>query len=94
MKMESVSMQQPLSSQSAPANSDLEMYAHFTMKGCVSLEDGGPQVPVAIWCDTAASQSVILEAVLPLSCASSVSSDVLVRMFGMRFVGVPCSCGC
>lgn len=44
----------------------LEVYAPFLMKGFVSLTDAGPKVPVAILSDSAASQSAILEGVLPL----------------------------
>lgn len=59
------------------------------MKGLVSLTDEGPRVPITILGDSAASQSVILEGVLPFSEKSSVNSEALVRGFGMQFVGVP-----
>ena len=59
------------------------------MKGSVSLIAGGPKVPVVILRDSAASQSVILKGVLPLSETSSTESAALVRGFDMQFVGVP-----
>lgn len=59
------------------------------MKLYVSLIDGGPKVPVVILRDNAASQSVILEGVLPLSEKSTINTDTLVRGLGMRYVGVP-----
>ena len=68
---------------------DLDVYAPFIMKGFVSLSEGDPKVPVTILRDSAASQSVILEGVLPFSDKSSVNSEALVRGFGMQFVGVP-----
>ena len=63
--------------------SDLGTYASFIMKRCVSLEEEGPQVPIIILRDTAASQSIILKGVFPLSHTPSVSSDILVQGFGM-----------
>lgn len=53
------------------------------------LKEGGEQVSITILQDTAASQSIILEGILPLSRTSSVSSDILVQGFGMWFVGMP-----
>lgn len=61
------------------------MYAPFLMKGFVSLTDAGPKVPVAILSDGAASQSAILERVLPLS---DNFLRALVCYFGMLWVGV------
>ncbi len=59
------------------------------MKGFISLTETGPKVPITILRDSAASQSVILEGVLPLTDMSSVNSEALVCGFGMKFVGVP-----
>lgn len=47
------------------------------------------KVPVRILRDTAASQSFILEGVLPFSDESSVGSDIPVVGFGMKDIGVP-----
>ena len=82
---------QPLnfSLQQALVKPDLQVYAPFLMKGFVSLTDEGPKVPVTILRDSAASQSVLLEGVLPLSDKSSVNARALVRGFGMQWVGVP-----
>ncbi|XP_056441423.1 uncharacterized protein LOC130378840 [Gadus chalcogrammus] len=61
----------------------------FLMKGFVSLTEGDSKLPVNIIRDTASNQSVILEHVLPFSDISAVESDVLVRGFDMRDVGLP-----
>ena len=66
-----------------------DVFLPFVMKGAVSLTAGGLKVPVVILRDSAASQSVILSGVLPLSEKSSTDSAALVRGFGMQFVGIP-----
>ncbi|KAM7406893.1 hypothetical protein PAMA_002878 [Pampus argenteus] len=66
-----------------------DVFLPFVMKGAVSLTSEGPKVPVVILRDSAASQSVILSGVLPLSEKSSTESAALVRGFGMQFVGIP-----
>lgn len=55
----------------------------------VSLSEQGPQVLVTILRDSGASQSVLLEGVLPLSDESSVHSSAFIRGIGMSFMGVP-----
>uniref|UniRef100_A0A671UEB7 Gypsy retrotransposon integrase-like protein 1 n=1 Tax=Sparus aurata TaxID=8175 RepID=A0A671UEB7_SPAAU len=69
--------------------SNLDVYAPFLMKGTVSLSEQSSKIPVTILRDSAASQSVILEGVLPFSDTSSTNTKVLVRGFGMQYVGVP-----
>lgn len=48
-------------------STDLDVFSPFLMKGFVSLPDGNIKVPVNIIRDTAASRSIILQRVLPLS---------------------------
>ncbi|XP_013875699.1 uncharacterized protein LOC106525872 [Austrofundulus limnaeus] len=67
---------------------DLNIYSPFLMKGEVSVA-GGEKVPVTILRDTAASRSIILNSVLPLSDETSLNSFELVQGFGMKFVNVP-----
>lgn len=70
-------------------SSDLEDFAPFVMDGFVSLPGNSSKVPVRMLRDTAASQSFILEGVLPFSDESAVGSDVPVVGFGMKDIGVP-----
>ncbi|XP_060949305.1 uncharacterized protein LOC133026426 [Limanda limanda] len=83
----SFSAPRPPVTQKSPELDDV--FLPFVMKGAVSLTAGGPKVPVVILRDSAASQSVILSGVLPLSEKSSTDSAALVRGFGMQFVGIP-----
>lgn len=89
MKTELLPPQQTLSIRTESSKPDLEMYAPFIMKGLVSLSEEESKVPVTILRDSAASQSVLLQGVLPLSEKSSADSSALVRGFGMQYVGVP-----
>ena len=73
--------------QSLPDKPD-DVFLPFIMKGSVSLTASGPKVPVILR-DSAASQSVILKGVLPLSETSSTESAALVCGFDMQVVGVP-----
>lgn len=59
------------------------------MKSLVSLTDGGPKVPINILRDSAASQLVLLQGVLPLSEQTSTNPSALLRGFVMRFVLLP-----
>ena len=56
--------------------------------GYVSLPGSDPK-PVRILCDTGASQSVVLEGVLPFSNKTTLGSSVLVCGIGMTFIPVP-----
>ncbi len=68
---------------------DLDIYSPFIMKGAVSLPDSCIKVPVTILRDTAASRSIILQSVLPLSDKTSLNCGELVQGFGMKFVNLP-----
>ncbi len=63
---------------------DLDIYSPFIMKGAVSLPDSCIKVPVTILRDTAASRSIILQSVLPLSDKTSLNCGELVQGFGME----------
>lgn len=89
LKADSVANQQSFSGPTALVKPPPDVYAPFIMKGFVSLCEGEPKIPLTILRDSAASQSVILEGVLPLSEKTSINADALVRGFGMQFVGVP-----
>lgn len=69
--------------------SNLADFALFVMDGFVSLPADGREVPVKILHDTAASQSFILEGVLPLGQESALGSYVPVLGFGMEDLDVP-----
>ena len=67
-----------------------QAFAPFITDGFVTLPGApGTQVPIRILRDTAASQSFILENVLPFSDQSYTGEDVLVQGFEMGFVNVP-----
>lgn len=68
---------------------DLEIYSPFIMKGVVSLSDSDVKVPVTILRDTAASRSIILQSVLPLSDKTSLNCNEIVQGFGMKLVNLP-----
>lgn len=63
---------------------DLTDFVPFIMDGVVSLPGNNIKVPVKILRDTAASQSFILEGVLPFSNESAVGLDVPVLDFSMN----------
>uniref|UniRef100_A0A8C5E215 SCAN box domain-containing protein n=1 Tax=Gouania willdenowi TaxID=441366 RepID=A0A8C5E215_GOUWI len=69
-------------------NSKYADFKPFVMDGFVSLS-GECKTPVKILRDTAASQSFILEGVLPLDKSTAVGIEVPVRGFSMQDIGVP-----
>ena len=67
-----------------------QAFAPFIMDGFVTLlEEPNARIPIKVLRDTAASQSFILENVLPFSEKSHVGASVLVQGFDMGFVNVP-----
>lgn len=72
-----------------PESSDLAHFTPFVMDGFVSLPGCNDRVPVKMLRDTAASQSFILEGVLPFSDKSAGGSDVPVLGFSMKGIWVP-----
>ena len=58
-------------------------YAPFVSKGLVSLVDQQVKSPVLILRDTGATQSLILEGVLPFSTSSSNGSSILLQGIGL-----------
>lgn len=88
MRIESKS-EKTLQNQSCAKISNADVFSPFMMSGFVSLTDKGSKVPVFELRDTAASQSLILEGVLPLSDKSSVHLEILVTGFGVKYEGVP-----
>lgn len=61
----------------------------FVMDGFVAVSSGTEKIPFKILCDTAASQSFILEGILLLNADTAVGSKVPVCGFNMEEVGVP-----
>lgn len=64
-------------------------YAPFLTDGTVSLPGSEKTVPVCVLRDTGASQSFILEGLLPLSDSTATGTNVLVRGIEMGFMEVP-----
>jgi hypothetical protein len=58
----------------------MEDYKPFMSKGFVSIDDNTASKPIRILRDTGASQSLLLEGVLPLSENTSVGKDHLRMM--------------
>ena len=68
----------------------IEDYKPFISKGFVSLiGDNANLQPITILRDTGASQSLLLEGILPLSEKSSAGADVLIQGVELGFVRVP-----
>ncbi|KAK0145190.1 hypothetical protein N1851_015922 [Merluccius polli] len=66
-----------------------EGYKPFVRMGYVSLPGSDDPKPVRILRDTGASQSMVLEGVLPFTNKTALGSSVLVRGIGMTFIPVP-----
>lgn len=82
----------------------MEDYKPFMSKGFVSIDDNTASKPIRILRDTGASQSLLLEGVLPLSENTSVGAIVLLQGVELGCFNVPrhqvrfdywtCYCGC
>ncbi|XP_013856451.1 uncharacterized protein LOC106512364 [Austrofundulus limnaeus] len=64
-------------------------YAPFISHGFVSMSDSLKKVDVKILRDTGASESFILESVLPFSSSSGTGRSVLIRGIGLETFSVP-----
>ena len=68
----------------------MEEFKPFVTEGFVSLlGDESNLQPIKILRDTAASQSLLLEGILPLSQQSSANADVLIKGVEMGYINVP-----
>ena len=79
---------------SSESDSVLEKYSPFISEGFVSLTSDvvtNPQ-PVKILRDTGASQSLLLEGIVPLSEKTSSGSSVLLQGVELGFINVPLHC--
>ncbi len=65
------------------------MYQPFLMSGFVSLPADSELRPITILRDTGATQSIILDSVLPFSAVMYTGSDVLVRGIELGCVKLP-----
>ena len=61
----------------------------FVSKGFVSLTEGDPPVPVKILRDAGASQSLMLQNVLPLSNKTAIDANVLIQGVELNTITVP-----
>ena len=64
-------------------------YHPFVSEGYVSLSAGGETVAVKLLRDTGATQSLLVENVLPLSEQTSVGASVLIQGVGLDVINVP-----
>ena len=66
-----------------------EEFKPFVSEGFVSLESSSSQVPIKILRDTGATQSLLLEGVLPLSISTSTGESVIAQGIEGGCVNVP-----
>ena len=66
-----------------------EEFKPFVSEGFVSLESSSSQVPIKILRDNGATQSLLLEGVLPLSVSTSTSESVIAQDIEGGCVNVP-----
>ena len=59
-----------------------EEFKPFVSEGFVSLKSSSSQVPIKILKDTGATQSLLLEGVLPLSVSTSTGESVIAQGIG------------
>lgn len=71
------------------ASKKVHVVAHLGPFDPVSVEKGGPKLPMTILCDTGAAQSFLVKDVLPLSDMTYCGSDVLVQDIVLRLAVVP-----
>ncbi|KAK0150003.1 hypothetical protein N1851_009237 [Merluccius polli] len=64
-------------------------YNSFITNGLISLVGSSDKKPVKILRDTGATETFVLESVLPFSCQSSTGTEVLIRGMGMQTMSVP-----
>merc|ERR1711867_166670 len=64
-------------------------YKPFISQGYVSFNDSTDKVPVQIVRDTGASQTLLLDGILPLSEKSSMGGSVLLQGVGLGIIDVP-----
>ena len=73
-----------------PSTSDfMEDYKPFMSQGFVSLNDSGTDIPIKILRDTGASQTILLEGVLPLSERTFTDKSVLLQGVELGVIEVP-----
>ena len=61
----------------------------FISESYVSLNEGGHAVPIRILRDTGATQSLLVEGILPLSGATATGTHVLIQWVELGIVSVP-----
>ena len=65
------------------------LYAPFLSHGSVSLVGQSAKIPIKMLCDTGATQTLILDSVLPFSNESFTGSSVLLQGIELGTVQVP-----
>ena len=68
---------------------NLTGFKPFLSEGLVSLEGSFSQVPIKILRDTAATQSLLLEGLLPLGLSTSTGENVIAQGIEGGYVNVP-----
>ena len=66
-----------------------DQYNPFILKGYVSLSENGDKVPVNILRDTGATQSLLVEGILPLSDTTATGTTVQIQGIGLGVMSVP-----
>ena len=76
-------------SQRAPVSKPESTYLPFVSKGLVSLTEDGKTVPIKILRDMGATQSLMVQDVLPFHNQGSMGASVLVQGIELDIVKVP-----
>ena len=81
-----------ISNTSSSTNSSVSVqdsYNPFISSGFLSIQENDTPIPIKILRDTWASQSLLVEGVLPLSDESATGDHVLIKGVELEFMSVP-----
>ena len=71
------------------ATVEKEQFTSFILQGYVSLSENGEKVPIEILRDTGATQSILVEGILPLAEGTATGNNVRIQGIELGVVNVP-----
>ena len=71
------------------ATVEKEQFTPFILQGYVSLSENGEKVPIEILRDTGATQSILVEGILPLAEGTATGNNVRIQGIELGVVNVP-----
>ena len=71
------------------ATVEKEQFTLFILQGYVSLSENGEKVPIEILRDTGATQSILVEGILPLAEGTATGNNVRIQGIKLGVVNVP-----